>query len=72
MNLKNKTDKELSEIIDDIEKMINEATKDKEEIHQEIIRREKERIVPYKDYVCDKLRRKKDDRDINCKTITSI
>jgi len=64
MNLKNKTDKELWDMLEEWEgkgialKWFHDVNKS--EIHKEIIRREKERIKPYKDYVCDKLRREKD------------
>jgi len=71
MNLKNKTDKELWDMLYAIEgrlrgNEIDDMDNNKYEvqyrynIYREIRRREKERIEPYKNYVCDKLRREKD------------
>lgn len=65
MNLKNKTDKKLWEMLEkqyNLRKPTGEAGKILEhDIYKEIIRREKERMEPYKNYVCDKLRRKKEE-----------
>jgi len=57
MNLKNKTDKELWKIFNINKYDILLLEESNYDIKEEIIRREKERIKPYKDYVCDKLRR---------------